>query len=173
MLKSTATLLPCLCLLLTACHTAPVTGVRQYHNAYAGVDFTYPAAWRDTRQEHILAAFEGKNDCGISISAMQPVDNETVEQNLAADRQFEHVLDATATFGQRPPWTGSQQPDGSSQTTTIDKHGTRHVEYNTAFLQQGKPFVVSEMLHEGDHDCMSQLSVFESNLRVYSPSSTQ
>lgn len=161
------------CLPLLACHITPVTGVKQYHSAYQGIDFVYPAAWHEKQEEHAAAKFEGANECGIYISGMQSVAPETVAQSLKESRDFQRELDGTSTFADRPAWSGSQKPDGSYQITTTDKRGRHNVEYNTAFMQEDRPLIVAERLREGDAECIKQLQVFESKLHIYKPDRTQ
>ena len=161
------------CLVLVACHMGTQTGIKQYHSTYQGIDFIYPAAWDESHEEHSAVDFRGANHCRVYISAMVPLDTVTVTQTLHDMQSSTRDMDHTAVFSDRPAWKGSQKPDGSFQSTTTDWRGKHLVEYDTAFLQEGKPLIVVETLREGDAECKKQLAVFESQLHIYTPDRSQ
>ena len=144
-------------------------GMGVYGDPRLGVQFRYPAGWKDKREEHVPVQFVGGNDCSVYVTAHDILDGSGMGANLESVRQMTAQEQPGATFGPRPAWAGPEKPDASYAMFSMGKHGVKLVEYDSGFQRGKTQFVVTETLREGDAGCAGDLQGVERTLRMTPP----
>ncbi len=153
----------------TASTPSAAPGDKQYHNAYNGVDFSYPATWKLHKEERVLFEAEGANGCSLNIVEMEPVDHTTAQQvarDLQADAQR---TNPDAAITERRTWAGAPKPGAGFQMVTIDKLGNRTIDYDAVFDHGEDTFMPTETMRDGDAACAAGLQLFEASLKLSKP----
>ncbi len=136
-----------------------------FHEPYNGIEFRYPATWRDTKGEHGIATYKGARDCEIMVTGSAD-DRTPVAENLESLRKDYMTVTPGAVFSQRPPWAGAQTPDASFAMTT-GQGASAKVDWENSYQHGNDQYTVAEMMHADDDDCRRDLLAFEQSFRLF------
>ena len=136
-----------------------------FHEPYNGIDFRYPATWRDVKGEHGIAAYKGARDCEIIVTGSAD-DHTPVVENLESLRKDYATDTPGAVFTQRPPWAGAQTPDASFAMTT-GQGSEGKIEWENSFQHGNDQYTVGEIMRADDNACRGDLIAFEASFRFY------
>ena len=155
----------------TAWHGRPRNGNSSrppalFHEPYNGVEFRYPATWRDAKGARGIADFKGERDCEVIVGASA---DQSIPAAHALDTLRQEMIqdNPKAVFGQRPAWAGKLLPDASFAMTKGGAGGVRIVEWENSFQHPDYQIGVSEYMREGDDACRQDLTLIERDFRLF------
>ena len=132
-----------------------------------GIEFRYPATWKDVKGERDIAGFRGARGCEVNISEWEDLSKDSIAKYSADLQQFAAQLSPGSQFGQRPAWAGSQPPAASFAQTTGKGKGLHKIEWDTIFGNNDDKLTLTELMQEGDTDCVSDLVAIEKSFRLF------
>ena len=136
-----------------------------FHEPYNGIEFRYPATWRDVKGEHGIASYRGVRDCELLVTGSAD-DHTPVADNLETLRKEYATDNPGAVFSPRPPWAGAQTPDASFAMTTGQGSGAK-VDWENSYQHGNDQYTVTEIMHADDDACRRDLLAFEQSFRLF------